>query len=263
MIDLQGVLRHERAIIAAGMAGLVALSWMYLWQGAGMGMSALDMTMLSLFPHRQGGMEGSMEAGWLVVIAMWWVMMIAMMTPSAVPLVFLYLRVLRHHAPLSGNPYASSALLLMGYLAAWLGFSLAAAALQKALEPAGLISEMMLWSRNAALSATVLAAAGFYQFSAPKRACLARCRAPSRFLMEHWRPGRLGSFMLGVRHGAFCVGCCWLLMALLLVGGIMNLIWIAALMLFVLAEKLLPAGPMFGRISGGVLLIWALATLLV
>jgi predicted metal-binding membrane protein len=260
---IERVLRHERTIVLVGMGALVALAWLYIWRGAGMGMSALDMTGLSLFPHRQVGMEGSMEAAWSIVILMWWVMMIAMMTPSAAPLVLLYLRVLRNRSMPSANTFGLATMLLLGYLTVWLAFSIAAAALQKELEPAGLISEMMLWSRSAVLSATVLGAAGLYQFSVLKHACLAQCRAPARFLTEHWRPGLLGSFALGMRHGAYCVGCCWLLMALLFVGGIMNLVWISALTLLVLAEKVLPAGPVLGRISGGVLVLWALATLMV
>jgi predicted metal-binding membrane protein len=154
-------------------------------------------------------------------------------------------------------------MLLAGYLMAWLAFSVAAAAAQKALQPAGLLSEMMLWSKSAALSATVLAAAGLYQLSDLKQACLAQCRSPARFLTEHWRPGRFGSFALGVRHGAYCVGCCWMLMALLFVGGVMNLVWIAVLTLLVLLEKLSKAGPMIGRLSAGLLITWAIATLLV
>jgi predicted metal-binding membrane protein len=263
MIGLESVLRHERALACVGIAALVTLAWYYVWQGAGMGMSALDMTALSLFPHRQEGMEGSMEAGWAVVIAMWWVMMIAMMTPSATPLVLLYLRVLRSRLPEGGSAGLLPAMLLAGYLAVWLVFSVAAAGLQKVLEPSGLISEMMLWSRSALLSALVLGAAGLYQFTALKRACLTQCRTPVRFLMENWRPGHAGSFLLGARHGIYCLGCCWMLMALLFVGGIMNLVWIAALMVFVLVEKLLPGGPAFGKVSGVVLIVWAVATLLV
>jgi len=227
-----------------------------------MGMSAADMTALSLFPHKQTDAMGGMDAAWAVVIAMWWVMMIAMMTPSAAPLVLLYGLVLRRHAAPGQNVYLYSLLLLAGYLAVWLGFAVAAAAAQRVLEPAGLLSGMMLWSKSAALSATVLAAAGLYQLSSLKHACLAQCRSPVRFLTEHWRPGPLGSFALGARHGAYCVGCCWMLMALLFVGGVMNLVWIAALTLLVLAERLLPAGPLFGKLSGGILIAWAVATLL-
>lgn len=254
---------HERAVIAAAVAAVAALAWAYLWQGAGMGMSLLDMTQWSLFPHRQPAMQGGMEARWPTVALMWWAMMVAMMTPSASPVVLLYARVLRSQAGRTARIYGPVAWMLAGYVLVWLAFSLIAATLQKTLEPTGLISSMMLWSRNAALSAAVLAAAGLYQLSGAKHACLAHCRDPARFLVEHWRPGVLGSFMLGLRHGAYCVGCCWLLMALLFVGGIMNLVWIAALMLLVLIEKLMPAGPLVARVSGGILLLWAGATLLV
>jgi predicted metal-binding membrane protein len=257
------LLRHERPVIACGIAAVVALSWIYIWQGAGMGMSALDMTTLSLFPHRQSAMPGSMEASWWIVAAMWWVMMIAMMTPSATPLVLLYSKVLERQPGSLAGRYAATSLLMAGYLAVWLAFALAAATLQKMLEPTGLISAMMLWSRSAVLSAGVLVAAGLYQFSGPKRACLTQCRSPVHFLTRYARPGIGAGFMLGMRHGAFCVGCCWLLMALLFVGGIMNLIWIAALMLFVLLEKLMPAGAAFGKVSGALMIAWAVATLLV
>ena len=257
------LLRHDRTIIAAGIAAVVALSWAYIWQGAGMGMSALDMTALSFFPHRQAGMEGGMEASWWVVAAMWWVMMVGMMTPSAAPLVLLYSKVLERDTQPPAQRYACTVLLLAGYLAVWLAFSAVAATAQKMLEPSGLISEMMLWSRSAWLSALVLAAAGLYQLSGVKRACLAQCRSPVSFLTRYARPGRRAAFVLGLRHGAFCVGCCWLLMALLFVGGIMNLIWIAALTLFVLVEKLAPAGAGFARLSGGVMIVWAVATLMV
>ena len=259
----QALLGRERPILAVGIAIVVALSWVYLWQGAGMGMSALDMTAFSLFPHLHSGMDGSMDASWPVVIGMWWVMMIAMMTPSVTPLVLLYSKVLERQPAAVAGRYAASTLLLAGYLTVWFLFSVAAAALQKLLEPTGLISEMMLWSRSAALSAAVLGAAGLYQFSGLKSACLTQCRSPVSFLTRYARPGNRASFMLGVRHGAFCVGCCWLLMALLFVGGIMNLIWIAALMLFVLVEKLMPNGAAFGRLSGALFIVWAVATLLV
>ncbi len=263
MIGIEAILRRERAVIATGMAVVVALAWVYLWQGAGMGMSAIDMTALTLFPHRLPDVMGEMDTDWPIVVAMWWVMMIAMMTPSAAPLMLLYGLVLRRHAPPGQNAYLPSLLLLAGYLVAWLAFAVAAAALQKAMQPAGLLSGMMLWSKSAAMSAVVLGAAGLYQLSDIKYTCLGQCRNPVRFLTEHWRPGRFGSFALGIRHGAYCVGCCWLLMALLFVGGVMNLIWIAVLTLIVLVEKLSPVGEKIGRLSGGLLIVWAVATLLV
>ena len=266
MIPLEALLRRERAVVATGLAAIVALAWLYLWNGAGMGMPALDMTRATLFPHREGDMGGEMDVNVPIVVLMWWIMMIAMMTPSAAPLVLLYSRVARHHAagePPAGAAIAPAGFLAIGYLLVWLLFSFAAAAAQELLQPAGLLSGMMLWSKSAVLSATVLAAAGLYQLSPLKQACLQHCRAPAQFLVSHWRPGRMGALVLGMRHGAYCVGCCWLLMTLLLVGGVMNLVWIVALTLFVLAEKLAPSGTTIGRWSGVLLLVWAAATLIV
>jgi predicted metal-binding membrane protein len=259
----EAVLKRERAVVALAMAGLAALAWVYVWSGAGMGMPALHMTTLVLFPHLQPDAAGVMPTTLPVVVAMWWVMMVAMMTPSVAPLVLLYGRVLRHHAGQPGAHGDFPLALLAGYLAAWGLFSVAAALVQALLQPAGLISSMMLWSRSAVLSASVLAVAGIYQFTPLKRACLAQCRSPVEFLTRHWRPGRAGAFAMGVKHGAYCVGCCWLLMALLFVGGVMNLAWIAALSLLVLAEKAAPPGELIGKASGAVLLSWAAATLLV
>jgi predicted metal-binding membrane protein len=202
--------------------------------------------------------------GWTTVVAMWWIMMIAMMTPSAAPLVLLHSRVVRHHAaPGNAAPHAPSFALAAGYLAVWLAFAAAAAALQYALIRTQLLSGTMLWSESAALSATVLLAAGAYQLSPLKQACLRHCRAPVEFLTRRWRPGRTGAFIMGVEHGAWCLGCCWMLMALLFVGGVMNLAWIALLAVLVLLEKVSPQGVVASRIAGGALLGWGFATLVV
>ena len=262
-MNLASVLRRERTIIATGLVGLIVAAWVYLWEGAGMGMSALDMTTLTLFPHLQAEVPGSMPVGWSVVIAMWWIMMVAMMTPSAAPLVLLYGVVLRRHTQNAQDVFMLTLMLLSGYLVSWLAFATVATVFQLGLQPLGLMSEMMLWSRSRTLSAFVLALAGAYQFSPFKHKCLAQCRSPVRFLTQYWRPGRIGSLLLGLRHGAYCVGCCWMLMALLFVGGVMNLVWIAVLTIVVLLEKLSPAGAGIGRLSGALLLCWAVATLFV
>ena len=265
MIALEAILRRERAVVAAGLAALVALAWIFVWHGAGMGMSALDMTRATLFPHREAEIPGEMDGEILVVVFMWWTMMIAMMTPSAAPLVLLYMRVAHHREGerAAGTAIAPAAFLAAGYLLAWLLFSVAAAVAQEMLQPAGLISGMMLWSKTAAMSATILALAGLYQLTPLKRSCLAKCRAPAQFLAQNWRPGRIGAISLGMRHGAYCVGCCWILMALLFVGGVMNLVWIAALTVLVFAEKLAPWGETISKATGAVLLLWAAATLVV
>lgn len=258
---LEAALRRERVVLAAALLTISALAWLFLWHGAGMGMSAWDMTAASLFPHRLGAIPGEMDLPWPIVIVMWWVMMVAMMTPSAAPLILLHGRVLRQHSNDARTQEMPGLMLLLGYLVAWLCFSLAAAALQLALAPTGLLSSMMLWSRSAWFSAALLAAAGAYQFSAQKRRCLSQCRDPASFLVRHWRSGLTGAMRLGLRHGAYCVGCCWMLMLLLFVGGIMNLWWIGALTVLVLVEKMWSRGEVAARLTGALLLAWAVATL--
>ena len=186
------------------------------------------------------------------VAIMWWVMMVAMMIPAASPTILLYAHVHRHsNGPESAPPTAA---FLAGYLACWLGFALIAAGLQIWLIPP---MSMAFASRSAA--AGLLIAAGFYQLSPLKDACLSRCRSPALFLSRHYRPGPSGAFRVGVLHGAYCVGCCWLLMALLFVGGVMNLVWIAGLTLLVAGEKLLPGGLWLARIAGIAMIVWGAA----
>ena len=226
----------------AGLAVLALIAWAYLLSGAGMpGMPGMP------------GMEAS--PGFAAIAVMWFVMMVAMMIPAASPTILLYAQVHRHSNGLESRP--PTAAFLAGYLACWLGFALVAAGLQSWLISPG---SMALAGRHAA--AGLLVAAGVYQLTPLKDACLGRCRSPALFLSRHYRPGRLGAFRLGMLHGAHCVGCCWLLMALLFVGGVMNLIWIAGLTLLVAAEKLLPGGHWIARISGIALIAWGAALIL-
>ena len=252
----ESLLRRERLIVAAGLAVISALAWAYVLSGAGTGMSVRAMSRLAISPGAlAGGMAMSTEwslAYWLVMLLMWWVMMVAMMLPSAAPTILLYSRVMRHEqsSGRAGIDVAPTADFAAGYLATWLGFSAFATLLQFALERAGLVSSMMMWSLDPWLSAGVLLAAGLYQLTPLKQACLSHCRAPASFLSRHYRPGRSGALVMGMHHGVYCVGCCWALMALLFVGGIMNLLWIAGLAIAVLAEKLLPFGIVPARILG-------------
>ncbi|HEY7638291.1 MAG TPA: DUF2182 domain-containing protein [Steroidobacteraceae bacterium] len=237
-------------------------------------MDAWAMTTLSLFPHlasmpHVAGMQmsapGWSPGAWALLIAMWWIMMIAMMAPSATPALLLYARVHRHATAKerTGNELAPVGAFAAGYLSVWLAYSVIATVVHWALDRTGLISSMMMGSQNRWLSFAVLLAAGVYQLSPLKSVCLAHCRSPASFLTRHWRPHASGAFSLGVLHGAFCVGCCWVLMGLLFVGGVMNLVWIAALAVLVLIEKALPAGAWVGRGAGVALIAWSLATLLV
>lgn len=280
---LERLLRRDRLITAAGLAVLCALAWFYVMTGAGLGHSAWAMTRLSLFPYAaaepmapmpgKAGMDmpgmamrpAAWSPGvWVLSIAMWWTMMVAMMTPSATPTIMLHARVHRH-ALAQGQGAAGLAPtgpFAAGYLLVWLAFSIAAAVLHWWLERTGLLSAAMMGSQSRWLSGAVLIAAGLYQLSPWQNVCLSHCRSPAAFLSRHWRPGVWGAVRLGMLHGAFCVGCCWALMALLFVGGVMNLAWIAALTLLVLAEKLVPGGRWVARSAGVAMLVWGAATIL-
>lgn len=192
-----------------------------------------------------------------LMFAMWGVMMVGMMLPSATPTTLVYAAVARKAAR-EGEVVAPVALFVAGYLAMWLLFSLAATFAQWGLERAALLSPMLVAS-SPALGGGLLVGAGVYQLTPLKNACLEHCRSPAYFLAERWRPGRAGALWLGVEHGAYCLGCCWVLMGLLFVGGVMNLLWIAAITLFVLLEKVVPHGVGGGRLAGlGMIAVGAL-----
>jgi predicted metal-binding membrane protein len=196
----------------------------------------------------------------LVVFAMWAVMMVAMMLPSAAPVTLLVAGIARRRAASGGAFGTDTALFVLGYLTVWCGFAAVAAALQWGLDEAGLMSDAMALANRIA-AGIVLVAAGIYQWTPLKEACLRHCRSPLDFLLFHWREGALGALTSGIGHGAYCLGCCWMLMALLFVGGIMNLAWIAAIALLVLIEKTLPGGGWMGRATGAVLVVWGAVTL--
>ncbi|HEX6156246.1 MAG TPA: DUF2182 domain-containing protein [Burkholderiales bacterium] len=179
---------------------------------------------------------------------MWWVMMIGMMLPSAAPMTLTFATVNRRRREL-GTPYVPTAVFVAGYLLAWGAFSLVATAVQWALEHAALMSPGMHLS-SPLVGGLVFVAAGLYQLTPLKHACLRRCRSPLAFVLERWHEGTAGALRMGAEHGAYCLGCCALLMALLFVGGVMNLIWAAAIAAWVLVEKLLPAGEALARAAG-------------
>ena len=259
------LLRRDRWIIGAGLATLCLLSWLYIIAGAGTGMSTIAMSTWEFPPpvHMSSPAAPWDYSYWIIMTLMWWVMMIAMMVPSAAPMILLYARVHRH-AQRQGQldqTIIPTAAFAGGYLVAWLVFSLIATFSQWVLEEAELVHAMMMWSTSTVLSGSFLIAAGIYQVSPLKNACLKHCRSPAEFLSRHWRKTRLGAARMGLEHGLYCIGCCWFLMALLFAGGFMNLVWIAGLAIFVLIEKLAPQGYLIGRISG-VLMIAAGAWLI-
>ena len=144
---------------------------------------------------------------------------------------------------------------VLGYLLSWAAFSGAATGLQWGLERVALIHQMMMWSINPIFTAALLIAAGLYQLTPLKTVCLEHCRSPAQYLAQHFRPGAAGAFRLGWRHGAYCLGCCWFLMALLFAGGIMNLVWIAGLAVYVLIEKVAPNGQLIARMAGAAMVL--------
>jgi predicted metal-binding membrane protein len=261
------LLRRDRLVVVGGLGLLTVLAWLYILTGAGTGMSVWHMISLSLFPHRLGekAMDGMTmpprvwsPSYWIIALLMWWIMMVAMMTPSAAPMILLYARATRHaQADRRLQPgVVPTAAFAGGYLIAWLGFSVAATLLMWLLERSGALSATRMASTGAWLSGCLLVAAGLYQFSSLKNACLSVCRAPADFLSRHWRPGASGALRMGMEHGAFCVGCCWALMALLFVGGVMNILWVAILTLLVLAEKVSLQGRWVSRVAGVALVAW-------
>jgi predicted metal-binding membrane protein len=184
---------------------------------------------------------------------MWIVMMIAMMIPAALPMVAVYRQVDR-----SASPGLDAFVFACGYLAGWSAYAVVAAVLQWWLHARGWLHGMML-AGAAPLSAALLIAAGVYQLTPLKDACLARCRSPLGFFLANWRAGRAGAFAMGLHHGLFCVGCCWILMLLMFVGGAMSVATMAILCVFILAERLLPAGPWVRTIPGLVMIGWGAA----
>ena len=244
-------LRRDRIVIGFTLVVLSALAWVYTgflaWQMERMAASApMDM------PGETAGMWMAMAAPWSaaewgLMIVMWFVMMVAMMLPSAAPMILTIARINRSRAE-ADEPTAPTGLFLAGYLAVWLGFSVAAAAGQFALQLAALANMDM--AVTPALGGALLIAAGLFQFTDLKQACLAKCRTPVGFVIAHWHEGPAGAFVMGAHHGGFCLACCWALMGLLFVFGAMNLLWIAGLAALVLAEKLLPAGERIAMLTG-------------
>ena len=241
---IERLARRDRWGVAAGLLLVTLLSWWYLFTGAGMGMMDMNMPM-------------PWSAGYaILVFLMWWIMMAAMMLPSAAPMILLFAQVNRRSRA-SGAPGVATWIFAAGYLLAWGAFSLLATGAHWMLDQSGLLSAQMN-SRNAALGGVLLVTAGIYQFTPWKHACLRHCRGPLDFVMHYWRPGRAGALAMGLRHGALCVGCCWMLMGLLFYGGVMNLYWITAIAMLVLLEKLFTAGDSLGYASGAVFITWGL-----
>lgn len=254
---LESLLKRDRAIVLTGLAGITGLAWIYLFvmaadMGGIGGTGGGAMAMVQVKPWQ--------PLDFLFMFLMWAIMMVAMMVPSAAPMILLFAAISRKQRD-KGHSFAPVSAFAAGYLLIWTAFSLLATGLQWGLEQAALLSPMMV-SQSPLLGGGLLIAAGFYQWTPLKNACLKHCRSPLHFLAHGMRKGTGGALVMGLEHGAFCVGCCWFLMGLLFVGGIMNLLWVATIAVFVLLEKVLPAGVVAGRISGGLLAAAGLAVIL-
>ena len=264
---LEAVLRRDRTIVAAALFVLAALAWAYvLWLAADMDMGDMDMSGFRMIPAGTALMMPATvpwnATEFAFVFAMWSVMMVGMMAPSATPMILIYARVGRQAAQ-QAKPFAASSWFASGYLLAWIGFALVATFAQWALECGSLLTPTMA-AASAVLSGIVLIVAGLYQWTPLKDACLRQCQTPLQFIQHHggFRHDAFSSLALGGRHGAYCIGCCWVLMAILFVGGVMNVLWIVALTIFVLVEKMVPVGRVISRVTGAGFFacgVWVLA----
>ena len=244
----QRLSHRERLILLTALAAISALSWLYLIRmpmvPADLG--AVGVRLLSVLPPRLADV-------WLTFM-MWSVMMVAMMLPSASPMILTYAAIARGRR--SNSVYAPW-IFAGAYLVIWTFFSAAATAGQLLLEKTSVLSGA---SRTTSVAgAILLMVAGLYQLTPLKNTCLAHCRSPIGFFMTEWRDGTSGAFTMGIKHGAHCLGCCWILMGLLFVFGVMNLIWVAALSVLILLEKLAPFGLAIARLSGVAMLGGAIA----
>lgn len=235
------VIARQRAVVVAGLACLLLLSWAYTfwiaWEVYGGAHGAFG-------PH-----AGAWGASHLIyVVAMWLVMMTAMMVPSVSPTIVMFSELSLKYGE-GEQSVASTWIFVGGYLIAWAIFSVVATGAQWGLKSAAMLTHVME-TKSAMLGGAILIAAGTFQFTPLKYACLQHCQSPFAFFMAGWRPGRTGALSMGFRHGLYCVGCCWALMAVMFVGGVMNPLWLVALALFVLIEKLAPSVFRVGQLAG-------------
>ena len=248
----KAVLRRDRIVVLSGLAAITALSWVYVvslasdMQSMNMGDMGTQMTL----PR----MQAWGTADFALTFGMWAVMMVAMMTPSAAPMILMFAGVNRRRREQQVS-YVPTSVFLLGYLIVWAAFSVLATAAQWGLHAVSLLSPVTAIT-SPVFGGVLLLAAGIYQWTPLKHVCLSKCRSPLGFVLNEWREGRWGAFLMGLKHGGYCTGCCWSLMALLFVAGIMNLLWVAAIAGFILLEKVAPGGDRLGRVAGVVLVGW-------
>lgn len=252
-LPIEVLLRRDRLLVMAALAGITLLAWAYMVREAramydtgvcccaGLKMSSPDTNPWD-------------TATLLPLFLMWAEMMVAMMIPSAAPMMLTFALVQRKRCE-QERPFVPTGMFLLGYLIVWTGFSALAALAQWILHAKALLSPMMTGT-SPWLGGALLIAAGVFQWTPLKHACLNHCRSPLSFLLTDWREGKSGALAMGLKHGAYCTGCCWFLMALLFVAGVMNIWWVGIITLFVLLEKVVPRGLLVGKIAGGALAAW-------
>jgi len=245
--------RRDQFLILSSLSLLAGLAWVYL-----LGLDA-GMVIMGGSTEAMGttmGIKPWTPADFAMMFLMWAIMMVGMMVPSAMRAVMIFAGIARKAAD-NGRSFASANFFIAGYIVIWSGFSAVATLLQWGLEHFSLLSPMMVLL-SPQLGAALLFAAGLYQISPLKDVCLRHCQSPAHFIAQHFKGGNASAFNLGIKHGLYCLGCCWVLMGLLFVGGVMNLVWILAITLFVLIEKLLPQRLQIARVSGGLMIATAL-----
>lgn len=253
---LERLIRRDRIVVSIALLCISVLAWAYVLRLAadmdmgGMNMTGMRMVSTGFRMVMSPGLEPWTIHEFLLMFVMWVVMMAGMMMPSVAPVVLLYANV-RRRAVSDGEPFAPTGCFVSGYLLAWTGFALLATLAQWGLERGALLSAKMAMA-NARLGGLLLVIAGLYQWSPLKRLCLAHCESPLTFLQRHrgFRRDAGKSLALGMRHGIYCLGCCWALMVLLFAGGVMSVLWISGIAALVLVEKLAPAGQLVRKIAG-------------
>ena len=249
MPALDTLLRHDRAVVGTTLLAVALVAWLYLIH-LSVKMPGMDMADMPGMAMPRDHAWGPVDVALLLV--MWAVMMVAMMVPAAAPMILTFAMVQRKRRE-QARASVPTAVFLLGYLVVWTAYALVAALAQWRLHEADLLSSVA--ATGARLGGGLLFIAGVFQWTPLKQACLAKCRSPLSFIMSEWREGRSGAFVMGMRHGAYCATCCWALMALLFVAGVMNLLWVGGLAVFVFAERVLPGGQVVSRIAGTLLLV--------
>jgi len=254
--SLEYLLKRDRLIIISGLFFITLLSWLYIVylynQMVYMDMDALFFAM-PMTPKWA-------STDFILLFLMWLVMMIAMMTPSVAPLILTFAKINRQRRQ-QDRPFVNTAYLIAGYFLVWAGFSVSATALQWLLQQIALLNPEMK-TTSKILGSIILIATGIFQFTPIKQTCLKYCRTPLGFVLQHWKEGKLSALLMGIENGFYCLGCCWLLMALLFVVGIMNLLWIALIAVFVLVEKITPNIKWIPYIAGVVLIAYGVISLI-